>query len=77
VSLILHFRSEAPDYPPREHPDQSDDGLPVESDEFFLQSLTEEIAALKEDARKILRRRLQLIQRRKALLDTQRTVPCS
>jgi len=61
--------NQAPDHPSRERSFERDDDLRSEFYEDFLQSLSEEIAALREDARKILHRRLQLIQRRKALLD--------
>ena len=58
-------------------PASGDDQLEVGLDEYFLQSLSDEIDALKEDARKILLRRLRLIQRRRALLDGQLKAPCS
>ena len=83
MSFIFEFSSQVPERPgPQHSPEPEDDKFSKdELDAEFLQSLSAEIDALKEDARKILGQRMQLIQRRKALLEGQQEghqdVPCS
>jgi hypothetical protein len=74
---MLRSMNQVPDHPPRQRSSEPEDDPQSEQQEDFLQSLSEEIDALKEDARKILHQRLQLIRRRKALLNGQRKVPLS
>ena len=60
VSFIFRSEDQAVNGFSQQPSSETDDELEGELNEYFLQSLSDEIDALKEDARQILRRRLEL-----------------